>query len=569
MGRRHPAMSFRTRLYFTVTLSVLVPLAALAIGFRREMERRLGDEYRARVHATIDGLRTDLSRDAGNVASRLRALGGTLSEDNRFRLAAVRGEPSARRYLLDYAAEAAKTSGLSLLQIQDSGGRILSSAHFRNAFDRVEPELPRLVASAGRTAVLVRVPGPEAPIVALARTDSFIVAGQRFNLTGGVPVAERFLAGRSGDPDLGVRLTYPGEPPPPAGAEVASALALPYLDLTSAAVALDTARLVVTQSGATLRALRRGVDTWFFATLLATAAAALVGAGWLAARIIRPLSTLAEKTGAIDLDRLDQDFATDRDDEIGTLSRVLGTMTERLRLGAVRLREAERRIVTGDLARQVNHDIKNGLVPIRNVVRHLGRVAAERPETLAAVFQERKGTLESSLSYLDTLARNYARLAPGLTREPCDVNAVVEEVVRTATPGSTSLRTSLEPDLPRISGDQLVLRRILENLVGNAVESLTSRGDGAVTVRTEAATPEDGRLLVRITVADDGPGMSRAELERAFDDFYTTKDGGTGLGLSIVRRLVLDLNGRLRIETAPGAGTRAVIELPAAGEGVP
>jgi signal transduction histidine kinase len=63
--------------------------------------------------------------------------------------------------------------------------------------------------------------------------------------------------------------------------------------------------------------------------------------------------------------------------------------------------------------------------------------------------------------------------------------------------------------------------------------------------------------------------MSRAELDRAFDDFYTTKDGGTGLGLSIVRRLVLDLNGRLLIETAPGAGTRAVIELPSAGESAP
>lgn len=560
-------MSFRTRLYLAVTLSVLVPLTALAIGFRREMERRLGDEYRARVGATVDGLRTDLAQEADNVAGRLHALGSTLSEDNRFRLAAVQAEASARRYLLDYAAEAAKASGLSLLQIQDSSGRILSSAHFRNAFDRMEPELPRLVASAGGAAVLVRVPGPEAPLVALARTDSFVVAGRRFSLTGGVPLAERLVDGRSRDPDLGVRLTYPGVASP-TGAEVASALALPYLDMTTAAVALDTARLVVTQSGATLRALRRGVDTWFFATLLATAAAALVGAGWLATRISRPLTALAEKTGAIDLDRLDQDFATQREDEIGTLSRVLGAMTERLRLGAVRLREAERRVVTGDLARQVNHDIKNGLVPIRNVIRHLGQVAAERPETLAGVFQERKGTLESSLSYLDTLARNYARLAPGMTREPCDVNAIVEEVVRTATPGTTSLRTALESNLPRVSGDQLVLRRILENLVGNAVESLTGRSDGAVTVTTEAATPDGGTGLVRITVADDGPGMSRAELDRAFDDFFTTKDGGTGLGLSIVRRLVLDLNGRLRIETTPGAGTRAVVELPAAGEDV-
>jgi signal transduction histidine kinase len=567
MGRRHPAMSFRTRLYLAVTLSVLVPLAALAIGFRREMERRLGDEYRARVGATVDGLRTDLTREADNVADRLHALGSTLSEDNRFRLAIVQGEPGARRYLLDYAAEAAKASGLSLLEIQDSSGRILSSAHFRNAFDRMEPELPRVVAAAGGAAVLVRVPGPEAPLEALARTDSFLVAGRRFSLTGGVPLKEHLAEGRSRDPDVGVTLTYPEGAPAPSGAEVASALALPYLDLTSGAAALDSARLVVTQSGATLRALRRGVDTWFFATLLATAAAALVGAGWLAARISRPLTALAEKTGAIDLDRLDQDFATERDDEIGTLSRVLGAMTERLRLGTIRLREAERRVVTGDLARQVNHDIKNGLVPIRNVIRHLGQVAAERPETLAGVFHERKGTLESSLSYLDTLARNYARLAPGIAREPCDVNAIVEEVVRTATPGTSSLRTNLESTLPRVSGDQLVLRRILENLVGNAAESLAARSDGAVTVTTEAA-PDGDTGLVRITVADDGPGMSRAELDRAFDDFYTTKDGGTGLGLSIVRRLVLDLGGRLRIETAPGAGTSAVVELPASGPGV-
>jgi signal transduction histidine kinase len=56
--------------------------------------------------------------------------------------------------------------------------------------------------------------------------------------------------------------------------------------------------------------------------------------------------------------------------------------------------------------------------------------------------------------------------------------------------------------------------------------------------------------------------MTRAELDRAFDDFYTTKAGGTGLGLSIVRRLVLDLGGSLRIDTEPGTGTRATVEIP-------
>jgi signal transduction histidine kinase len=56
--------------------------------------------------------------------------------------------------------------------------------------------------------------------------------------------------------------------------------------------------------------------------------------------------------------------------------------------------------------------------------------------------------------------------------------------------------------------------------------------------------------------------MTRDELDRAFDDFYTTKDGGTGLGLTIVRRLVQDLGGRLRVETEPGAGTRVTVDLP-------
>jgi signal transduction histidine kinase len=112
-----------------------------------------------------------------------------------------------------------------------------------------------------------------------------------------------------------------------------------------------------------------------------------------------------------------------------------------------------------------------------------------------------------------------------------------------------------------VLADSLMLRRILENLVGNAVDSVTGRPGGLVTVSTE---PTGDKRGVRITVADTGAGMTRAELDRAFDDFYTTKSGGTGLGLSIVRRLILDLNGTLRVETEPGAGTRMVFELPIA-----
>ena len=205
-------------------------------------------------------------------------------------------------------------------------------------------------------------------------------------------------------------------------------LALPFLDaLTGSA---DSARLVVTQSGATLAALRRGLNTWVLVALGVTTLLAILLSAWLSRVVSRPLTELADKTASIDLDRLDQDFATERSDEIGALSRLLGEMTERLRRAVAGLREAERRVAMGDLARQVNHDIKNGLVPIRNVLRHLDQVAREEPAALPGVFEERKATLESSVAYLDTLARNYARLAPAATPGRCDVNAVVAEVLQ-------------------------------------------------------------------------------------------------------------------------------------------
>ena len=142
------------------------------------------------------------------------------------------------------------------------------------------------------------------------------------------------------------------------------------------------------------------------------------------------------------------------------------------------------------------------------------------------------------------------------------MNAVVDQVLRNTTSEGTEIRAQLGERLPPVLGDSLMLRRILENLIGNAVDSLAGRAGGLVTVSTGGTGGNpDG---VRITVADTGPGMTGEQLDRAFDDFYTTKAGGTGLGLSIVRRLVMDLGGALRIETELGAGTRVILEFPIA-----
>jgi signal transduction histidine kinase len=555
-------VSFRARLFLATSIAVLVPLTILALGVRREMNRRLTEESRRRGEAAISALGTELARERERVAARLGALARDLTGDNRFRLAAIQGDAASRAYLLDWAGGALRISGLALLQIQDSAGRILSSGHFRNEYDRVRPELPDFLERTGDMPALARVRTADSPLLALVASERFAVAGRPFVLVGGIAAEDRFLRRLDPDPELAVALETPDSAGARGGsAEPIGALAVPFLDPLSMSVP-DSARLVVTRTSATLAALLRGLNTWFLISLAVTALLAIALAAWLSRRISRPLTELAEKTAAIDLDRLDQDFTAERDDEIGSLSRLLGEMTARLRSGAVRLREAERRIATGDLARQVNHDIKNGLVPIRNVLRHLEEVARDRPETLGVVFEERRATLASSVGYLDTLARNYARLSPAAAPEACDVNAMVSDVVRAAG-GTPKVRVQLADGLPRVAADPLMLRRVLENLLGNAVDSLIP-GTGEVIVSTESAARDGRAAVVRIVIQDTGPGMTRAELDRAFDDFYTTKAGGTGLGLSIVRRLVLDLGGALRIDTEPGSGTRATVELPAA-----
>jgi signal transduction histidine kinase len=564
-------VTFRTRLIVACSAIAVVPLAVFAIGVRREMGGRLESQYRAEVSSLTAVTRDQLAYQGTTIGTRLATVRDALADDNRFRIATTQGSLSERPYVLDYAAQAMRLTGLSMLQIQDESGRILSSGHFRNEYDRLEPDLPLLLGRAPGSVALVQARTPDGPLLVLARVDSLRLGGHRLTVVGGVAVDSRFLAALTPDSVLAVSLVAPaGEPimgrteqPPAARLAAASADVvgeLPYPWIASSPTGprtLQSARFVISHPTAELAALRRRLDRWFLAMTVITAVAAVLLAAWLAARVSHPLSTLAAQTARLDLDRLDVDFTAGRDDEIGALSRLLRDLTQRLRGSVVRLREAERRATVGDVARQVHHDIKNGLVPLRHVLRHLAQVERADPERLAAVFVERRPTLEASVSYLDALARRYARLTPRIDRAPCDANAVARAVaVGTAAATMVAVRLRLDPAVPTLAVDALVLRRVLENLVTNAVDAV-GLADGAVTIATDAL----GDGGVRLTIADTGRGMTQDELTRAFDDFYTTKTDGSGLGLSIVRRLVADLGAVMQVESVSGAGTRVSITL--------
>ena len=558
-------MTFRSRLLLAFGTAALLPLLLLAGGIRRQLESRLAAQYDRRVDALASIITEDVARESASIAARLATLAHSVRDDDRLRLAVLHGARSERTYLLDYAERAMGLTGLSMLQIQDDAGRIVSSGHFRNEFDRLEPELPRLLSAVTDGAALVRARTPNGAQLVLARVDSAWVGSRRFTLIGGTTVDDALFQRLVRSSELSISLVLP-ERESSRASDLASSdhtakrLLVPYVLSPAADTArLDSAQLLITHSAAELEALRADIDRWFLAAVALAIAGALALGVWLSSRLSRPLAHLAQATASINLDGPELEIAIARDDEIGTLARRMVTTARRLRASAAKLRDAERRATVGEIARQVNHDIKNGLIPIRNVVRHFAEVQERQPHELPAVFAERRATLESSLTYLDTLARNYARLSPRLDKRAFDANAVIMEVVRATAGGGAPIQARLRPELPPVLGDPVVLRRILDNLVRNAVESLTP-GNGGVTLTTTRAA--DGN--VSITVADAGRGMTAEQLSRAFDDFYTTKDGGIGLGLTVVRRLTTDMHGNLHVQSEPGRGTIFTIDLPAA-----
>ena len=559
-------MRFRSRVTLAFLLGLLLPMMALSFVVRMEMTGRLTGQYERRVEALAAVIEDDIEHEGERIGAALSDMRRAILDDNRFRRAAVDRAQSERRYLLDYAGSAMTLAGFSMLQIQDDAGRIISSGHFRNEFDRLDVSLPQLLAMAPEGVALVSARTPDGPMLALAKVDSFQMGGRRFTIAGGIPVEQEFLARLAREGDMHVTLVTPEDradsdataPVAHAGGVVRE-VGIPFVDTGSGLMHLAIFR--VTHGVEELDDLRRSVDRWFIIAMAVSVVLAVLIAGWLAVRISRPIVELARKTAHLDLDRLDVAFETHREDEIGALSNLLGEMTERLRASAAAIRDAERRATRGEMARQVNHDIRNGLTPIRNVFRHLVELSQNNPGKLADVFHERERTLASSIDYLDELATNYARLSERGEPRPCDLNEIARQVASSfGSADGAEVRTRLV-DRAVVRGDAVSLRRVLENLVDNAIDSLDG-AEGSVTIGTEWVFDDDGASRLQLSVVDTGRGMDEVESDRIFEDFYTTKETGTGLGLSIVRRIVMDLGGTIQVESVPGEGTRFVVRVP-------
>jgi len=447
-------MSLRSQILLVLVVLAVIPLLVVTQAIRSAVTDRFTTLDSERVTAQIRVVLDDLDRQSSELAVLLDRLAETMSRDNDLRLG-LGGDDLHRAYVLDFAPRQMSLMDLDMLLIQDDRGRTLSSGHFRSAYGQLDPELARLLARAPGGQALLMVRNPQGPFLALARTRPVILGGRTYHVTGGAQLDKNRLTSLARGGDLALGLVWPDgsfattdwlSKILESGRDVLESeyiLRRRGLMVRTDHLALITdstmgdASLVVTHDQSLLQDLLRDMEIRLGLVLLLAVAGSIVLAVLLAGRISRPLRELADRTEGLDLDSLDVEFESKRRDEVGRLTRLLGTMTARLRDGVSRLRDAERRATLGEVARQVNHDVRNGLTPLRNVLRHLSEVARNEPDKLDTVFLERESTLEGGLVYLEDLATRYAKLSPDRRPEPCNLASVAAEVldVPTAAPG--------------------------------------------------------------------------------------------------------------------------------------
>jgi two-component system nitrogen regulation sensor histidine kinase NtrY len=227
------------------------------------------------------------------------------------------------------------------------------------------------------------------------------------------------------------------------------------------------------------------------------------------------------------------------------------------------LMRAQKVAAWGEVARKLAHEIKNPLTPIQLSAQRIRKAYVKSSPEFERVMAECTTSIEQEVDALKNLVDEFAQFArlPPATLLPGSLHDVIEQTLSLYEGlfAEMVFERHLAPDLPRVRIDAEQMKRVVINLVDNAIEATEKRG--TVTISTEFDRPQ-GR--VKLGVADDGPGILPEDRDRLFVPTFSTKKRGSGLGLAIVNRIVQEHQGQIRVEANAPHGVRFVVELPAA-----
>ncbi len=292
----------------------------------------------------------------------------------------------------------------------------------------------------------------------------------------------------------------------------------------------------------------------FFGVLVFAAVASRV-AGHLSRQLSRPIDELVGWTELVGRGEALPEGERRGAPEFAVLRRRMRSLARELARGRERAVEAERAAAFRETARQVAHELKNPLTPIRFAVDRLRR---EVPAALADTVD----VLSAETQRLEAMARSFSQFGrlPEGPKAGVDLGELARATARSTVADRVPLRVEVSEDVPMVRGHYDALSRALANVLLNAVDACQDRGQ--ITVRVaRAARPEgDG---VAVSVEDTGYGIPAEQMSRIWDPYVTFKQGGTGLGLAIARQTILAHGGEVEAESEPGRGTTIRFVLPA------
>ncbi len=260
--------------------------------------------------------------------------------------------------------------------------------------------------------------------------------------------------------------------------------------------------------------------------------------------------------------------------EIRSLTAIASPLEERGQIwGAVAVLDDVTALVKGqremawrEVAKRIAHEIKNPLTPIKLSAQRLQRRLQNLQGKDGQLLQECTETIIQNTDELKDMVNEFSNFArmPEVNPAPNQLNELIQETMQLYLSAHPEMHfiTKLEPQLPILNLDRDQIKRVLMNLVDNAIAAIKSNprtGPGRVEVETHYNQKLE---MAALTIRDNGPGMSEEIQERAFEPYFSTKSEGTGLGLAIVKRIINDHGGYIRLSSHPGSGTVFMIELP-------
>lgn len=301
------------------------------------------------------------------------------------------------------------------------------------------------------------------------------------------------------------------------------------------------------------------VEIYFFLLIAAGILAYL-----LSNYITQSLRAIANKLKSIRINSANERLQWKSKDEIGALVEDYNRMLDQLEESTRLLAQSEREHAWREMAKQVAHEIKNPLTPMKLSVQHLQRsieMTDEKEQEKLARFSERMIEQIDALTHIANEFSNFAKM-PKTSLEEIDLKKVIENAIGLFSNEKALITFDTTVHEAKISGDKEQLLRAFNNLIKNAIQACSKEKVSRIQI---ALMPEAADW--KITLEDNGNGIPKEIQSKIFEPNFTTKSTGMGLGLAIVHNIITQHKGQISFEAQEGKGTTFYITIPRVNKG--